>query len=308
MRQKPSWSIGLALAAFLSLSGSVQAVIGYVNVVYTNGFSFTVNPLDTTNNSINYILSAGVPPVGSRVYLWDVTNQVFLPPSIRSAAPPSWSVNYDLSPGKGFVLFVPVKWTNTYVGEVLQGSLTNFVAGSNKLSLLGSKVPQSGELSSGLQFPGIDGDQVYLFRTESQSFSDGYCYFSPYGWFDPKGVATAGGPVCNIAESFFVRNPGPDTNWVRSFIINFAGPPSRSLAGGNSSTPEITGFGITGGQIRLTVRSPGGAPYDVQFSANGLDWTTVAVHQVADIWARKLPEDASGYFRVVASKPESGTP
>jgi len=34
------------------------------------------------------------------------------------------------------VVLPPVRWTNYFVGEVLQGTLTVSIAGSNKLSLV----------------------------------------------------------------------------------------------------------------------------------------------------------------------------
>src|SRR5262245_7859634 len=88
--------LGLALACFAVGSGLAQIsinVVGYVNVSLTNGFTFLSNPLSATNNSLNFVLTP--PPAGTRVYLWDVANQSFSPPSTYSSSQ-GWSINYEI--------------------------------------------------------------------------------------------------------------------------------------------------------------------------------------------------------------------
>src|SRR5207245_6314925 len=123
--------------------------------------------------------SGGIPD-GTKVYVWDVTNQVFWPPATFSLSSGNWDTNFYLPPGRGFVVNSPSAWTNTFVGIVCT-CYTNhtFVAGANKFSFLGSKVPINAPLSgtypSGSydhQFQGSDGDNVFLFMTTSQSYSD----------------------------------------------------------------------------------------------------------------------------------------
>ncbi|PYJ00950.1 MAG: hypothetical protein DME25_19335 [Verrucomicrobia bacterium] len=113
-------------------------VVGFYTVVLTNGYNFLANQFNAyrTNGTLDNTLTNVIPnaPVGTKVYLWNVSNQAFSAPATFDGL--HWDVNYDLSPGKGFVVLPPVRWTNYFVGEVLQGTLTVSIAGSNKLSLV----------------------------------------------------------------------------------------------------------------------------------------------------------------------------
>ena len=210
----------LALAA-MGLAGSwqpAQGIVGYVNVVVNPGYNLIHNPLQVApTNSIASVIPS--PPPGTAIFLWDVPSQSFGPVSTYDPDFGGWDVPLNLPPGRGFFYYAPAAYTNTFVGEILQGSLTNFVAGNNKLSALGSKVPQTGMLSTDLAFPTIDGANVLLFNGAGQTYTDAFTCFKGFGWFDPNGVAGTGGPVINVPQAFFVQNPGPDTNWIRTFTI-----------------------------------------------------------------------------------------
>jgi hypothetical protein len=276
-------------------------VVGYYNVLLSPGYNFLANQLDATDNglTIDNGLNNVLPysPDGAKVYLWDVRNQRYTPPSTFTAATTNWDINYSIPPGTGFVMLVTGIWTNTIVGQVLQGSLTNFVAGSNRFSLVSSKVPQSGEITSVHAFPGTDGDNVYFFTDATQTFSDGYTFFNGFGWFDPNGAAGPGGPTNAVGQPFFVQNPGPDTNWVRHFIVQ-APPPPGVVAGSSGATPaRVSRLRISGGAINLAVSNPSGGPYNVQFSTDGLAWTTVATGQTGALWTGPCPGGAQGLYR-----------
>lgn len=271
-------------------------VVGYVNVQLTNGYTLVANPLRTANDTLTNLIR--FPPEGTRVYVWDVTDQVFFPPSVYHASPPGWTADYDLPVGRGFVVFAPVTFTNTFVGEVLQGWLTNFVAGDNKLSLLGNKVPDSGPISSALGFPRIDGAHAHSYSRITQAFEEVCTYFDGFGWFDPKGESGPGGPICEPAEAFFIRNPGPPTNWIRHFIVQAALPEFVTTAR-NLTASGIRTFSVAGGKATLHVRNPGGHPYRVEFSNDGRKWTTVSVNQTRDVWVGPLPSESQGYFRLI---------
>jgi hypothetical protein len=298
---------GLAIAA---LAGSRQQgqgnVVGYANVPLANGYNFLVNPFNAATNSLNYVLSTA--PDGARVYLWDLSNQAFTPPSTFSAATSKWDINYTIPPGTGFVMQVTQSWTNTFIGDVLEGSLTNFVAGTNKYSLLGSKVPFSGALgdTNTLAFRGTDGDNVYTFSTASQSYSDAFTYFRGFGWFDPGQGVNTNGPVINIGQSFFVQNPGRDTNWVKQFTVPHFTVPSSSLlsksrtTSSTSASPDIRSLATDGKDITLQILNPSGAPYDVQFSADGFSWKTVAAKQTGASWTGPCPGGPQGYYQVTS--------
>jgi hypothetical protein len=178
--------------------------------------------------------------------------------------------------------------------------LTNFVPGANKLSLLASQLLLAGALSgaNSLQFPGIDGEDVYTFSAASQSYSDAFTHFVGYGWFDPKGAVNTNGPTIAIAQSFFVRHPGPDTNWVVN-VFQPAPPPSSSPKAANGlATPVINHLATRGGAVTLQISSPGGGAYNVQFSADGVTWRAVATNQTGATWTGPYLGDTQGYYRL----------
>ena len=295
------------LSAALCLAASTaHAIVGYVNVPLTNGYTFVANPLDAPPNALTNLVSG---PVGMKAYFWDVTNQVFLPPATRRVS--GWDRNYDMPLGRGVVLFVPARYTNTFVGNVLQGALTNAVAGSNKFSLLGCMAPVGGSLSintNGVGFPRIDGATVHFFRSPSQTFADGFTCFTNYGWFDPKGVESTNGPALTVGESFFVQNPGAATNWVR-IVTNgeiFVYGPAK-VAGAPASSPlYVRQMAIQDGDATLTIVNPANTRYDVQFSTDGVAWKTVSANQSGSKWKGLLPNPLRGQFQVVASSTKGG--
>ena len=266
-------------------------VVGYVSQTLTNCYAFIANPLDTTNNSLRRLIPA--PPEGTRVWLWNVDNQAFDPPA--TFANQDWSMDLDLPVGRGFVIHSPTNFTITFVGEVLQGWLTNPVAGNNRLSLLGSKVPQAAPLSAELEFPGSDGDEVYLVWPTDSGFLDACTYYADYGWFDPRRTVGPDGPVIEVGRAFFVRHPGPDTNWVRNFWVP-DNQPNRASSIPGVTVPRILGLALRAGAVTLEL-SKTGTPYDVQWSGDGVAWTTLAVNQTGTTWTGRYPGGAQGYYR-----------
>jgi hypothetical protein len=292
-------SLAVAVLGGLPRQADCQ-VMGYYNVTVTNGYNFMANPLDQPpDNSITNVIPSA--PDGTKVYLWDVPTQIFQPPSTYSICC-GWTVNVQLPPGKGFVVYANTGATLTFVGNLLAGSLTNSVAGANRLSLLGSKIAQAGPLSgtNSLQFPGTDGDDVYTFSATRQSYSDAFTYIAGYGWSDPNRVVGTNGPFIAIAQSFFVRHPGPDTNWVVNVAQPASPPPSTSLKAANgSATPVIKRLTTSGGAVTLQISSLGGGAYNVQFSADGLNWSTVAQNQTGATWTGPYRGGARGYYRLI---------
>lgn len=271
-------------------------VVGYVNKEFSPGYTFVANPLDCfPSNSLANIMHDA--PDGTKVHVWDVTNQVYLPPAIYHAALQSWSLNYDLPVGKGFVVHAPLSWTNTFVGGVLQGGLTNFVAGNNKWSLLGSKVPQAGAISAVLGFPKLDGANVFFFRTATQKFSESFTCFADHGWFDPKGLYGDGGPASEVAESFLIQNPGPETNWYRFFIVPRPAPAEARRSG--TALPRISQINVQKQKVVLTLPADDQA-YDIQHSADGTKWQTLVRNHRGKSWNAPLPPGDGGYFQLAA--------
>jgi hypothetical protein len=264
---------------------SVNAV-GYVQVSFAPGYTFCCNPLHTTNDTVRNLIP--VAPDSCAVYLWDVDAQRFSAPSVYHNG---WSSNYAFAMGKGFVVYTPTPFTNTFVGEVLQGHLINPIAGNNRFSLIASLVPQAGTLTT-LELPSSEGDTVIMPKSSGQGLADACSYFGGYGWFDPAGVADTNGPTLSVASCFFMQHAGPDTSWARDFSVNngaqFIGPIPAT----------INSIRISGNTATLNVTVVAGATYSVQTSADRITWTTVATKQIASVWTYNLAGQPSAYFRL----------
>ena len=283
----------LIALCFASAAYKSFGIGGYVNANLTNGFNFLANPLDTGNNTISNVITWA--PDGAKVYLWDTTNQSFTAPSVYSGSTSNWSINYFLPVGVGFVMQVSTNYTLTFVGVVLEGSLTNFVAGPNKFSLPGYKVPLDASLSQ-MSFPRIDGASALVFT--NQAFADAFMCYNGFGWFDPHGVVGIDGPVIQLARSFFVQNPGPATNWV--FEYHFRDIAQRSLTAETGSVLLPSDIKIRDGTVTLRVGKPPAARYDVQFSEDLILWRTAATNVTGNIWHDRLPGSNCGYYRAIS--------
>jgi hypothetical protein len=214
---KTKTSLLAALVAMAS-SATVMAqvyslnVVGYVNVTAPAGFSMIANQLSGTNTTIGSLIAN--PPPGTQIYKWDGASYL------------SWEYfdvlgwfpdgNATLNPGEGAFIKNPTA-TNlvlTFVGEVLQGSLSNSLP--QGFTIRSSMVPQSGTLASGtnapaLNFPAAPGDQIYKWVPATSSY-DSYEYFDVLGWFPSD-------PSVAVGESFFV-NKSANSTWTRNFSAN----------------------------------------------------------------------------------------
>src|ERR1044071_8341609 len=113
------------------------------------------------------------------------------------------SPGFSLNPGEGAILNSPTNWTLTFVGEVLQGSLTDpYPAG---FCIRASQVPQEATLTTlGLSiFQLTDLDSFYKFNTGTQSY-DFYVYFLG-SWFGPQGGGPSAEPVLLVGESMWFQ-------------------------------------------------------------------------------------------------------
>ena len=211
-------SAALTAAGVCSSLAQVYSVnaVGYVNLTVNPGLSMIANPLSATDNTLGGVLTTATgTPFGTQIYMFDGTKFVSalyddVDGWVTGANP---AANLPLAPGAG--IFIrnngTTAFTNTFVGEVMQGSLsTPLPAG---LSIVSSKVPQAGKISTDLFFPKIDGTQVYIYNGTAY---DGFL-FDVDTWVK-SGVANE--PNIAIAQSFWVRNNGPATTWDRVFSVN----------------------------------------------------------------------------------------
>src|SRR4051812_27632242 len=145
---------------------SVNAV-GYVNTSLTPGFNMVSNPLNAADNSVGALFKniQGTIPGGLKVFVfqnatgafavtqWDDLDNVFTPAAVASAV---------VAPGNGVFVFNPSQTTLTctFVGEVMQGTLSNPLP--RGFSIKANQVPQAGAPDA-FGLPGQGGDKVFRF-------------------------------------------------------------------------------------------------------------------------------------------------
>jgi hypothetical protein len=199
----------LAVTTIATATAQVYSVnaVGYVNLEIPPGFSMIANPLDAGagNNTVANLLP-GVPE-GTALYKFDSGTGQY---TINDFIFGEWSVpTMSMAPGEGAFIRNPgaEAFTVTFVGEVMQGTLTTPIPAG--FSILSSKVPQSAQLDTVLGFPAAEGDFVYRFSNALNQYS---IHSFIFGEWD---VA----PVPAVGESFFVNKAGAAT-WTRDFSVN----------------------------------------------------------------------------------------
>jgi hypothetical protein len=207
---------GLATSMAQSNVYSVN-VVGYVNKVLAGNGKYTAvaNPLNNTNNTLSALFGgAGTGlPNGSQVLKWSPGAGNF---TIYTKTPfvPGWTGGGEsatLNPGEGCLIFIPAasgNYTNTFVGEVLQGSLTNSLLAGYQL--VGNKVPVSADVAT-LGFAPGAGSQLLKWNTGSQNWDVYTKTIFGLGWSPSV-------PSLDVAEGFMVNANAP-YNWVRNFTV-----------------------------------------------------------------------------------------
>jgi len=204
----------LLLTAALAAAGAVSSMaqvysvnaVGYVNVTVPVGFSMIANPLKAADNSVAALLAA--PPENTTVYLF--ANGKY---SVDSFSLGSWDDGTEqLLPGGGAFIknASSAAFTVTFVGEVMQGNLSNPIPAG--FSIISSQVPQTGAVDTVLGLPVGEGDTVYQFDNAHNRYAvDSYSLGS---WDTDTGPAPA------VGEAFFYKNAGAAKNWTRTFSVN----------------------------------------------------------------------------------------
>ena len=217
-------------------------VVGYYNVtVPSKGYAFVANQLTgaSGDNTINTAFANGfVSDINgvnnTAMYFWNgagfTTYQYY---SAADAGTAGWydaggnPVSVSVKQGFGAVIYNPGNSaiTNTYVGQVVQGSVTNTVPqGFNLYSI----VPPVAADFNTVGFPaGSDGagnsyDTMYKWNgsgyTTLSYFSDADTGVGLHGWYDAGGNPVTVTP--NVGESFFIKHANPSvTSWVSSFTV-----------------------------------------------------------------------------------------
>ncbi len=221
MRTKTTLVAAAILAAGLasSMAQNVYSlnVVGYVNKVIDGGGTYNLlcNPLKNANNNLTNLFStaAGPQQPSSQILTWDVVNFDFavVQPSFVAG---SWSANVDLSPGKGFFYVNNFStFTNTFVGEVVQGSVTNLIVGSGSYNCIGSTAPIGGSFTNAIAgLVAGPSDQVFVWDKLTYDFNV----------IQPAFVAGVWTATVNVAIGeglFYVNNGFVNKTWVRNFTV-----------------------------------------------------------------------------------------
>ena len=204
-------AFGVASMGALAQVYSVNAV-GYINVtVPASKMAAVVNQLNTGENSVNDVLPTA--PDGTILYTyspasgWNVIGREFGEWGAAGA------VAGTLAPGVGFFVAnnAATDLTITFVGEVPQGPLTTQLG--EGLNLVGSQVPQAGPLSGTLGYTAADGDQVFQWNVEAQSYGTPSAF--EFGEWSPSD------PNIAVGEGFFISKPPISAaSWTRNFSVN----------------------------------------------------------------------------------------
>jgi hypothetical protein len=200
-------------------------VVGYVNVAIKSGFNAVANPLMASpNNSLNTILNNATPVTGTPdnliVLRWNTNFQDFdgIVPTYN-ATTHVWADNAVINPGECIMVLSPNDFTNTFVGEVKQGSTTIPIApGFNGIA---SPVPIGGNTATVLaQLLPSDNDLAFKWDNSSvgptaQAFYDPVTYVAvPPGWQN-----TGNSPgIFGVGEGLFYLASAP-LSWVRTFTV-----------------------------------------------------------------------------------------
>jgi hypothetical protein len=206
----------LLLTAALGVAGAATSMaqvysvnaVGYINVTCNNGFTMISDQLLVANRTVESLL-AGVPD-GTAVYKYNGT--FFEISTYDLSGVGGWDPDgtATIDHGSGVFIFNPGSaFTVTFVGEVPTGNLSTPV--SQNFSILSSKVPQGGLVTTDLSFPAADGDAVYKYNG---TFYEIYTYdLSGVGGWDPEE------PTIAVGSAFFLFSPAPHGPWNRTFTL-----------------------------------------------------------------------------------------
>jgi len=223
-----------ALAASLATSMAQNVyslnVVGYYNVtVPQNGLALIANQLNTTNNEIQYV----IPNAADFTILFKFTGGGFTSTTFTGSDQfgNGWDQpNITMNPGEAAFLYdqgnTPGGQTLTFVGTVLQGSLSNNLP-LNHIAFTSYMVPVATTLdgvngdptvTSSMQVPGEDFDTVYTYNGGySTTTYEGTDQFGN-GW-DYDG--TGAGPTIPVGHGFaYLKSPSSvEHAWVASFTV-----------------------------------------------------------------------------------------
>jgi hypothetical protein len=206
----------VVLAALCGLIGASAAeaqsvysvnAVGYVNIAFkAQQYQMFSNPLNAPTNSIANLFPS--PPDFSEIFTWGPSGYTV---STYYSFAGGWNPDstITLNPGQGAFFYPAADFTQTFVGEVPQGNLTNSYP--TGYSIVSSMVPQAGGLDTLGLGTVADFDEVMQW-TQANGFVV-YTYYSFAGGWNPSV------PQLAVGESVFVLSANGG-NWTRTFNIN----------------------------------------------------------------------------------------
>ena len=187
-------------------------VVGYVNKPFVTGFNLIANPLNKGTNGLDEIMANANVPDNTIAFIWDTAAQDFLTLATYVSGSSSWIPNVNMPPGQGFFVLAPSDYTNTFVGEVMQGSISTTIAPS--FNAIGSPVPIGGALSNVLsQMPSLDNDLVFQWDSTAQDFLNISTWAAGSSQWIPELTFGVGEGM------FYLSGAAGNTNWVRTFTV-----------------------------------------------------------------------------------------
>jgi hypothetical protein len=211
----------LAAGAMSSMAqGNVYSlnVVGYVNTRLAPSFTLICNPLNAADNHLGKIMTGTQVPDNTIAFTWNPAIQDFGVTATYSAATSTWVPDAVVTPGMGLLVYNPgqTPFTNTFVGDVLQGSITNQIY--PQFNMIASPVPVSGTLGVVLtNIPATDNDLGFQFSTVLQDFGNPDTYSAASQTWIPGGAQPI---TIAVGEGLlYYANATAVANWVRTFTV-----------------------------------------------------------------------------------------
>ena len=222
----------LILSTACAVAGSVAVnaadpvysvnVVGYVNMTFTaNQFKLFTNPLDNTNTIAALFPNLTDNDVGSHIWQWTGSNYTHI--VYAGSGYNGWVHYSDLSDANGFTLapgqgafFLSVNtFTNTFVGNVLQGSLSPQLM--KGFTQIGSMVPQAGSVVD-LGFAPQDGDSIYKLNPDGRTYANYVYSADATNWFNRANISQPEVPTLDVGDSVWYHST-TGTSWTREFSV-----------------------------------------------------------------------------------------
>lgn len=219
----------MLLSALLGSLGSVSLmaqttnvyslnVVGYVNVTLEPGYNIITCPLmSSPDNTLNTLFPDGTGTYKGWQFYFFTGGVGYTGTDTGGKAGYANGGTNTISPGQAAFVYNSgtTALTNTFVGTVPSGSITNTLAPG--YNLVGSVLPVSGDLVTNTLTTlttGTKGDLIYIFDAATQSYP-GQLVAGKTGVWSPND------PSVSIGEGFFYYNAQttPET-WVENFSVS----------------------------------------------------------------------------------------